>query len=179
MILLVLTGACLLTGCGGSGETQDFALWQQELAGGEKISFTAEIAAVWEDGGTSYAARVERTGEETVTTVTAPETIAGISFRSRDGAGTLEYDSLVLELAPGEAVISPCAAGSILLDALCRGNLLYTGTEGELTTAAIDAPGGETVNLWRDEDGVPIYAEIGREGTTELILSIDDWKIGE
>lgn len=180
IILAALAAAWLLSGCGGTNQkAQDFSQWQQEAAGAAEIGFTAEITATWDDGSAAYTAQVERTGGETATTVTAPETIAGVSFRSREGDTALEFDGVILNFTPGAEIVPPCEAGSILLDAVCRGNLLYSGADGEFTTAAVAAPGGETVTLWRTEEGVPVYAEIARGERTELILSIENWKMGE
>ena len=86
----------------------------------------------------------------------------------------------VLELAAGRKdALPPCAAGGILADAVRNGRLLYTGRSGEVRTVALTAPGGETVTLWRSADGDPVYAEIARQETVELKLTIENWQIKE
>ena len=180
-ILLALTITLLLPGCAGAKQTpQDFTRWQQTLSAASEICFSARITGQWSQGTASFSADVVRTGEDTAVTVTAPETIAGISFHSAGGSGTLEYDGVILELAPGVTdTLSPCAAAGILLEALTRGNLIYAGAEQEYLTASIAAPGGETVTVWRTEGDVPVYAEIGNGETTELTLSLEGWEIKE
>ena len=171
----------LFTGCSGGAQTpQDFTRWQQTLSAASEIRFSAQITGEWSDGTTTFSAEVVRTGEETVVTVTAPETIEGITVRSTSGSDTLEYDGVILELVPGVTdALSPCGAGSILLEALTRGNLIYAGTAESYLTAAVAAPGGETVTVWRDGDDTPVYAEIARGETTELTLTLSNWKITE
>ena len=171
----------LLSGCGSAKQTpQDFARWQQELTEESAIRFSARITGEWTEGTTSFSADVVRTGEETAVTVTAPETIAGVTVRSRSGGDTLEYDGVILDLAPGVPdALSPCGAGGILLEALTRGNLLYMGAERDYVTAAVAAPGGETVTVWLAPDNIPVYAEITRGETGSLTISLDDWETEE
>ena len=181
VFLMTLMTVLLLTGCGAAKQgSQDFTHWQQTLSAASEICFSAQITGEWSEGTTSFSADVIRTGEATEVTVTAPETIAGITVRSAGRGGALEYDGVILELAPNVPdAISPCAAGSILLDALTRGNLIYSGTASDHLTAAIAAPGGETVTVWRTEDNIPVYAEIARGETTELVLTLEGWEVTE
>ena len=123
--------------------------------------------------------RVTREGEETRVEITSPETIGGVIFRSGDGGRSLEYDGLTLDLTPGEPyAISPCEGAPALLGALTKGSLLYTGRAGEYLTAALTAPGGETVTVWYTPGVGPVYAELSRGGT-ELMIHIQNWQVQE
>ncbi len=177
--LTALMMTLLLTGCAGKEETRQFEIWRETVAGAEEITFSARITAELEDTATVYAGRVRATPTQTAVTVTLPETIQGVTFRVSGTGRTLEYDGLLLELTPERDDLSPAAAPEVLLRAIREGSVLYTGREGERLTAALEAPGGETVTLWRTQEEIPVYAEIGRDNTTELKLQISEWNIEE
>ena len=87
---------------------------------------------------------------------------------------------MTLSLSPArEGELPPGEAPSLLLRALTEGHVLETGRAGDTRTARLDGPEGLTVRLWRTQEGVPIYAEIGRGESAELILRISDWEIKE
>ena len=177
--LTALMMTLLLTGCAGKEETRQFEIWRETVAGAEEITFSARITAELEDTAAVYGGRVRATPTQTAVTVTLPETIQGVTFRISGTGRTLEYDGLLLELTPERDDLSPAAAPEVLLRAIREGSVLYTGREGERLTAALEAPGGETVTLWRTQEDIPVYAEIGRDNTTELKLQISEWKIEE
>ena len=89
-------------------------------------------------------------------------------------------DGLVLELsALREDALPPCAAGDLLLRGLTGGQLLWTSRSGETRSAAFAGRDGETVTLWRDGTGAPVYAEIARGGSPELSLRLSNWQTKE
>lgn len=179
-LLLPLAILLLLSGCAGSGETEHFDSWREKLSAAGEISFTGEITASWDEGAVTYTARIRRRGERTDVTVTAPETISGITF-SYTGAGrTAAFDGVCLALSPGrEGELPPCDAGILLLDTLKNGYTVNTGRAGEHMCAQIEGAEGLTLRLWRTEEDIPVYAEIGLEGKAELTLRIIDWEIKE
>ena len=175
-LLIPLTMILLLAGCGGEAEAKRFEDWRRQVIEAEQITLTAEITVHGEDTTTAYAGEITRRGDETRITVTAPESIRGIIFHTTGEGRALEYAGVILSLSPGrEDVLSPCAAGELLFRALEEGTLLHTGRTGEYRTAALEAPGGETVTVWRTEEGIPLYAEIGRDGAAELTIQISRW----
>ena len=178
--LLPLTILLLLAGCAGSKETERFENWQARLTAAEEISFTGEITGTWDSGAAVYTARIRRAGDRTDVTVTAPETISGMRFSYADGGRSASFEGVRLELSPGrEGEMPPCDGGELLLETLIKGYAVNTGRAGEHLTAQIQGPEGVTLALWRTEEDVPVYAELGREGRTELILRIYDWEIKE
>lgn len=179
-LLIPLMMTLLLAGCGGEQDAKEFEDWRQQVTGAGTISLSAEITCQLPDAEAEYAGEITRSRGETVVTVTAPETIRGVSFRTSGEGRALEYAGVLLELSPGrEDVLAPCAAGELLFRALEEGTLLYTGRAEGYRTAALESTDGETVTLWRGEDGAPVYAEIGRDGAAELIIRISRWESKE
>ena len=108
LLICVLMMTLSLSACGGGGggsEAEELALTIR----GEYLAMTscAAQAVVTAD----YGQRVYRyelsaavNGEEALLTLTAPETVAGLTARIAEDEGWLEYDGAILEtgeLAPG------------------------------------------------------------------------------
>ena len=168
----------LLTGCGASRRAETFERRRAELAACEAAVFNAEITAHWEDASTTFSVRAVYSGGETAATVTAPEAIAGVTFRRGAKGGTVEFDGLVLDFDAGHTkAVAPCEGPALLITALTDGWPLAFGREGEYDTVSLEAPGGETVTVWTTSDGTPVCAEIAREGVKELTLTIEHWEM--
>ncbi len=171
----------LLTGCVSPRQDEnEWKTWTASLSRAEEIAFTAEIVSRGGGGEIAFTADVTRKGGRTALTVTAPETIRGVTAVTEGASPRLEYDGLILELCPlDDDAIPPCAAGDLLIRGVSEGWLLWTGRSGERRTAAFQGPGGETVTLWREEDGAPVCAEIARGENPELTVYISNWQIKE
>ena len=123
LLICVLMMTLSLSACGGGGggsEAEELALTIR----GEYLAMTscAAQAVVTAD----YGQRVYRyelsaavNGEEALLTLTAPETVAGLTARIEEDEGWLEYDGAILEtgeLAPGG--LTPMGAIPALLEEL-------------------------------------------------------------
>lgn len=161
---LMMTLCLLLSGCGGQGMdevdqlTLDLRGAYLALAG---VTAQLEVEADYGRRVYDYAMELNwrREGETTVT-VTAPETVAGITARIADGETLLEYDGVSLETGPlDESGLSPLGAGPALLEAAAGGFIAESGfdTLGETECLRL---------LCRDPEGAP------GEGT-EFILWFD------
>ena len=110
-VLFALMIPLLLTGCGARRNAERWKSFAEAVEAAEHIAFHAEITALWEDAAASFAADVERTKDETVITLTAPETVSGITVRAKDGAASVEFDGVILSLDAGRSErLSPCGA---------------------------------------------------------------------
>ena len=87
-ILFALMIPLLLTGCGARRDAENWKAFAETVETAERISFHAEITAHWEDSSASFGADVARAGGETHITLTAPETVSGITVRAKDGEYT-------------------------------------------------------------------------------------------
>ena len=173
-ILFALMIPLLLTGCGARRDAENWKAFAKAVETAERISFHAEITAHWEDSSASFGADIVREGGETCITLTAPETVSGISVRAKGGETTVEFDGVILSLDAGRSeTLSPCGAPQRMLAALTQGAMEYCAS----SSAVFTAPDGESVTLWRDETGALTGAEIARDGQKVLTLEITAWTI--
>ena len=178
-ILFALMMTLLLAGCAGRREAEELSRWRGSLRGRE-IAFTGEIESLAGEETFRFTAAVTARDGAVSLTVESPETIRGVSVTTDDAGRTLRYGELTLDLTPGRPeALSPCVAPALLLGAVGKGQVLWTGREATGPTAALTLTGAETVSLWRDEAGTPLYAEIARDGKTEITIRISDWNTKE
>ena len=171
-ILFALMIPLLLTGCGARRDAENWKAFAGAVESSERISFHAEITAHWEESSVSFGADIAREGGETRITLTAPETVSGISVHAKDGETTVEFDGVILSLDAGQSeTLSPCGAPQRMLAALTQGAMEYCAA----SSASFTAPDGESVTLWRDETGALTGAEIARNGQKVLTLEITAW----
>ena len=190
-ILCVLMITLTLTACGGSGEGRG----AEELA----LSVRGEFLAAPSCAGTAsvtadYGRRVYRyemtftwSAEETVLSLTAPDTVAGLTARlSGEEDSQLEYGGAVLETGPlDDAGLTPLGAVPAVLDAL-RGGYLDTCTLEEneagrllhlLSRDPEEQPGqGRETELWIDPGTrLPVRAEISQDGFRVILCEFSSF----
>ncbi len=102
-ILFALMIPLLITGCGARRDTENWKAFAETVETAERISFHAEITAHWEDSSASFGADVARAGGEMHITLTAPETVSGITVRAKDGETAVEFDGVILSLDAGRS----------------------------------------------------------------------------
>lgn len=141
---------------------------------GERV-YGYEMALSWQREG------------ETAVTLTAPEEVAGLTVRMRDGESVLEYDGAAVETGPlNEAGLSPLMAGPALLEALRTGYLAATGLEtadtGQVLHLVVREPEaqpgeGTETELWCDwESGALLRGEIAQDGRVILTCQVEDFR---
>ena len=148
LLICVLMMTLSLSACGGGGggsEAEELALTIR----GEYLAMTscAAQAVVTAD----YGQRVYRyelsaavNGEEALLTLTAPETVAGLTARIEEDEGWLEYDGAILEtgeLAPGG--LTPMGAIPALLEKQVQSSVYMeeTARSGYLDTCVLEELG--------------------------------------
>ena len=97
---------------------------------GQRV-YTYELEAAWD-------------GEETALTLTAPETVAGLTARLKGEEGVLEYDGLWLETGPlDDEGLSPASALPALVEEARSGYITACSLEEGLLRLDCGDPEGE------------------------------------
>lgn len=179
--LAILLVVCIvMCGCGGQEDALSCGLSLREKMLSHGCSFTAEITADY--GDKTYAFSMGCTADTDGTLkfiVTAPESIAGISGTITKDAGYLTFDDAALAfplLADGEA--SPVSAPWILVNTLRSGYLSSAGMEDSCIRLTIHDSYEEDalqLDIWLDEDEVPIQSDIIWQGRRVLSVTVKDF----
>ena len=174
-ILPALMIVMLLAGCAGGRDAEAVRRFQETLNAAEEIGFSVKITALGTEEAIAFTADVRDRQGETAVTVTAPDTIAGITYRSASGETRLEYDGLILALGPWEAETIPPAEGpALFLSSLREGELLRFGRDGENRFAVWKLEGTE-VTVWLSPEDAPFRAELRRGEAVGLLLDVESW----
>ena len=110
-----------------------------------------------------------------------PEEIAGIGGTILAGKGKLEYQDAILAfplLAEGE--ISPVSAPWILVNTLRSGSMISCGKDGGyllLTVRDSFAENALELDVWLDEQDIPVKAEILWQGRRAVSIGVEDFRL--
>ena len=179
--LCVLMMPLLLTACSGTGEGNE----EERLALQVRSDylacehFSGKVAVTADYGQRVYQYEMDfcADGKETVLTLAAPETVAGISARLDSQADSrLEYDGIILETGTlDDSGLTPVSAVPAMLDGLKKGYLDHcvleerengTRTLRMLVRDPELEPGrGVETTLWLEVDSFQLLrGEISRDG---------------
>ena len=168
--------ALLLTGCGRLevSEAEQLAL---EIRGEylelERCSASLEITADYGQRVYQFGMEAQVQGEDAALTLTAPETVAGLTARWAGEAGTLEYDGVAVETGSLDPEgLDPVSAFPVLLEAARSGYMAACALEEDGAVLRVDCgdpagtPGqGTETTLWFDgETGALLRGEIRVDG---------------
>ena len=168
--------ALLLAGCGRLevNEAEQLAL---EIRGEylelERCSASLEITADYGQRVYQFGMEAQVQGEDAALTLTAPETVAGLTARWAGEAGTLEYDGVAVETGSLDPEgLDPVSAFPVLLEAARSGYLTACALEEDGAVLRVDCgdpagtPGqGTETTLWVDgETGALLRGEIRVDG---------------
>ena len=160
-LICVLMTTLLLAGCGqgrgNEGEGLALTIRGEYLA----MDGCAARAAVTADYGQRvyrYEMAVAVSGEETLLTLAAPETVAGLTARMSGGENLLEFDGISVETGPlDENGLTPVSAVPALLEAARSGYITACALEEDGAVLRVDcgdpagSPGtGAETALWFD-----------------------------
>lgn len=179
----------LLAGCaGGPGMSR-----AEELAltiRGEHLEMTgctmkAAIAADYGQRVVRYELDTACEGDNTTLTLTAPDTVAGITAHVEGESGQLEYDGMWVETGPlDDDGLTPMSALPALLEAARSGYITSCALEEEDTLLRVDCgdpeepPGtGVEYALWFDaESHALVKGEISCGGFRRILCEFSDFK---
>ncbi|MBR4098667.1 MAG: hypothetical protein IKK44_01605 [Clostridium sp.] len=177
--LFALMISLLLGGCARGAEDEALIRQRQESWRDGEIAFSVSVMSQTETTAFSYRADCLYAAGETQVTLTAPETVAGITARIASGQTALEYDGIQLETGPlNSDGLSPMDALPAFFEAMESGYMAETGTEmiGETEVLRIccrdpeldPGQGLETV-LWFDKaQKTLLQGEVRSDGFTVI-----------
>lgn len=186
-LVCVLMTTLLLAGCGqgGGNEAEELALTIR----GEHLAMNgcAARAAVTADYGQRvyrYEMAVSVTGEETLLTLSAPETVAGLTARITGEENLLEFDGVSVETGPlDDNGLTPVSAVPALLEAAKTGYITACALEEDGTVLRVDcgdpagSPGtGAETALWFDVSTHALTrGEISSDGFRVILCEFSDF----
>ena len=173
----------VLTGCSGESKTIERGMTlRSDLLKASSCSFDADIAADYGDKVYTFsmACLGDSQGDMTFT-VTAPETISGITGSISDEGGKLTFDETALQFdLMADEQVTPISAPWILLKTLRSGYLTSAAMEAELLRLTIDDSYEDDalhLDIWLNGDNVPVRAEILYDGRKILSLTVTNFEI--
>lgn len=186
-LVCVLMTTLLLAGCGqgGGNEAEELALTIR----GEHLAMNgcAARVAVTADYGQRvyrYEMAVSVTGQETLLTLSAPETVAGLSARTTGEENLLEFDGVSVETGPlDDSGLTPVSAIPALLEAAKTGYITACALEEDGTVLRVDcgdpagSPGtGAETALWFDVSTHALTrGEISSDGFRVILCEFSDF----
>ena len=173
----VLVLMLLLCGCADtSSDLERGMALRSKILKAEQVCFSVDIEADYGDSLQLFSMEcISDAQGNIVFTVTAPETIAGITGSLSQGEGELTFDDTALhfELLTDDQ-LNPASAPWILMKTLRSGYLRAAGMEGNMLRLTIDDSYEDNslqLDIWLDEERLPGRAEVLCEG--RMILSLD------
>ena len=182
-ILSILLILCIFSGCSGRRNELDRAMeLRADLLGCASCSFDVTVTADY--GDELYAFGMSCAGENTGDlrfTVTAPETIAGITGKFQGEKGMLTFDDFALEFPRlTDDQITPVSGPWILLNTLMGGYLTSCGPAGETLMVTIHDSYEDdalTLDIWLDAENRPVRAEILYDNRRIVTMDIENFSI--
>lgn len=186
-LVCVLMTTLLLTGCGKAGvsEAEELALTiRGEYLAMDGCAARAAITADYGQRVYRYELAVAVSGEETVLTLSAPETVAGLSARLDGEESLLEFDGVSVETGPLDGNgLTPVSAVPALLEAAKSGYITACALEEDGAVLRVDcgdpagSPGtGTETALWFDAATHALTrGEISSDGFRVILCEFSDF----
>ena len=173
----------ILTGCTGKRNEMDRAMTlRAALLGSGGCSFTAHICADYGDELHEFSLYCEGMNNGDLGfRVEKPETISGVTGRFKGKEGALTFDDVAVAfplLADGQ--VTPVSGPWIFLKTLLGGYLTACNQEEEYLHLTIDDSYEEDalrLEIWLNEENIPIQAEILYDGRRILTMKIENFVI--
>ena len=183
VVLWFILICVLLTGCGGGGDPLKPAMeLRSRLLAAEEYTFDTQITADYGDELYTFdlSCYVDNAGNVDFT-VSAPETIAGITGTVSPQGGKLTFDDIALAfelLADGR--FSPVSAPWVLVHTLRSGYILSCAELENGTMVSIDDSyenNALNLSVWLDSDNLPTGAEVFWQGRRILSMTVKNFNL--
>ena len=172
-----------LSGCAsGAGSLERAMELRAKLLGCTGCAFDAAVTADYGDEVHTFAMNCTGDNDGNLQfTVTAPETIAGITGKFEGQKGMLTFDDFALEFPRlTDEQITPVSGPWILMRTLLGGYLTACGPDGENTHVTIHDSYEDdalTLDIWLNPENVPIRGEILCDGRRIVTMDIENFTI--
>lgn len=178
-ILTALSLLVFLAGCAGEDEMQDALELRSRLIASD-CEFRCQITADYIDSVEQFTLDCTASREgEVAFTVTAPQSISGITGTVSGEEGTLTFDGQVLAFPLlAQDRLSPVSAPWLLMNTLRGGCITACAEEGEGLHLTIDdsyADDALTVEIWTDEEERPTAAQISWQGRRVVSMRLEEF----
>lgn len=186
-LVCVLMTTLLLTGCGkaGGSEAEELALAiRGEYLAMDNCAAQAAVTADYGQRVYRYEMAVSVTGEEALLTLSAPETVAGLTARMTGEENLLEFDGVSVETGPlDDSGLTPVSAVPALLEAAKSGYITACALEEDGSVLRVDcgdpagSPGtGAETALWFDAATHALMrGEISSDGFRVILCEFSDF----
>lgn len=172
-----------LTGCSGTPkEIERGMALRSAILQGTSCSFDAEIIADYGDKVHSFSMACQGNDKGDLKfTVTAPESIAGITGNITQEGGKLTFDDTALQFdLLTDDQLSPVSAPWILLKTLRGGYLTSACMEEDQLRLTIDdsyVDDALQLDIWLNSEDIPVQADILYDGRRILSLNVANFTI--
>ena len=175
-LLLPLILVLFFTGCGQGNTPRGMSL-RQRMNDSNGCAFTAEVRAYIGKEEYVFSMDCECGNSDTVTfTVTAPESLSGITGELSSGSGSLTFDGQALAFPMlAQGTMSPISSVWVLLHALRGGYLTDEGKEG-LTIDETYQGVPLRLSVTLDNEDMPTFTEIFQDGERILSLALKNFR---
>ena len=169
----------LLTGCSSEKNALQPALdFRSQLLEHHGCAYQAEVSADYGDHVYEFSLDCAFDGENGRITVTAPESIRGISAAVSGADCKMTFDGVVLDFGVcGNA--APLSVPCLLGTAWQSDYIASCGADGEYQRVTMIKGYGEeelTIDTWLS-DGVPAFADVSADGVSVLRVRISDFTL--
>lgn len=182
-IAALLITLVIFTGCTGKREELDRAMTlRAQLLACESCGFDMDITADYGDELHEFSMSCEADNDGGVSfTVSKPESIAGITGAIEAGEGKLTFADTALAFPLlADDQVAPVSAPWILMKTLLGGYLTACTQEDDLLHLTIDDSYEEDalqLEIWLNEEGRPVAAEVLYGGRRILTMDVENFQI--
>lgn len=180
---LIMACFLLLLGCSKENGGLNKAMELRTSLLNSACRFEATITADFGDKTYTFTMECAADDQGNITfTVLAPESIAGISGTVQSQGGALTFDDTALAFPlEADGLLSPVSGPWVMIQALRSGYIRSCGQEEGLWRVTVDDSFQEdalTLDIWLDEEGLPVRADIYEENRRILAFEVKDFRIG-
>lgn len=179
----LLFAVVIFTGCTGKRDELDRAMaLRAKLLACESCTFAVTVTADYGDATQTFGMDCQADNQGNLNfTVTAPETISGVTGKFERGEGSLTFDDVALEFPLlADDQVTPVSGPWILMKTLMGGYLTDCCIEEEYLRVAIDDSYEDDalqMDIWLSADDVPVRGEIFYDGRRIVTMEITNFEI--